>query len=251
MISTVLCGMARVWNIPLINLLGETIQPTMIIIVMPQNTRIPDALSTLPIVLLQEPSNLPKKRIDRLANLRNLYVKKIHNTTDVVVMVDFDIEFPNNSVQYLKSAIKKVHKDNWNVICANGLHVNKKNGKYFYYDGTATIFHNGAFAYPSIWQKHRQRNEYTTIRSTTEYFSNRSEAIIKVRSCFGGLAIYKSLAGCFYQTNLLKKKYKRYMYSFDGRVCEHIPFHDCLGKNRNGHFRIGVSRKLITNWNTN
>ena len=234
-----LCGLAKEWNVALINRLSDTLHPDSIIIAMPRGARIPHSLAARPITLLHDPPQLPLERIARLATLRNLYANLERDVRGLVVMVDFDIGLPTTSLPFLLAAVNKIRSGLWDVICANGQHKNSR----FYYDGTATILRDGTFAYPSIWQMHRQPRERTTLASTTHHF-NHTRRLIDVRSCFGGLAIYRSLKSCSYSHHTYTN-YTRYAYA-NKRVCEHIPFHHCLTIQ---HDRIAVHNRLITLWN--
>lgn len=84
--------------------------------------------------------------------------------------------------------------------------------------------------------------------------SSHQDGIEPVRSCFGGMTIYKARSylepKCRYQINhdILTKRDKATIMRFsnikDKRPCEHVVLHECL-REQLEDFRIGISRHLV------
>ena len=78
---------------------------------------------------------------------------------------------------------------------------------------------------------------------------------VPVRSCFGGLAIYKSEVWhepkCRYSSwqDQCSPDAVRYANIEDGRACEHVTFHACLREHRKG-LAVAVQPKLMPMWDS-
>ena len=214
-------GLAREWNVRLIQTLNRTLRPVAITIVIPTtNAIIPSVLKGLSLVVITEQVAKETPRIQKIVQLRNIYLNAIKNIppSSVIVVVDFDNALPNSSIGPLRRAVDDVHSGEWDAICANGQayniersHTYEQSHKHerYYYDGTATILMNGSFAYPVEWQTNPQDLEKTSIESVSRLFR---QGDVAVQSCFGGIAVYRNFPlECQYEYSV--HGFERYQYS--------------------------------------
>lgn len=162
-----------------------------------------------------------EKRIKRMIELRNIYIDFIFsNNLDSIykylIMVDTDLKTDisnpqknisrKNITNGLLSCGYYLSKFPINMIGANSLNKNMK-----YYDsyalkliGKNSLFNNCFFDY-------------------TSNISGDINDIIKVDSCFGGFAIYKT-------SSIKSKKYTIEKYVNNIVLCEHVPFNKSIGE---------------------
>jgi hypothetical protein len=174
--------------------------------------------------------NFSKRRFQKMAYVRNIYMDEMEkipwfeDPETLVVMVDLDLkEIPVNNV------MNAINKDlDWNVLCANGIerrrcynpndtmwgipakkictfrdsnklskYGNKGLGKYYdslalrFMDDDGQTFANLPVHVPDEDPKEKERLKNHEIRSWT-VFNSPNDNPLEVRSCFGGLSIYKS-----------------------------------------------------------
>ncbi len=211
----------------------------------------------IPVIQIKEPQNLPKIRIDRIASLRNYCLKKIQNynlymknkndwKNIKLIWVDLDMLIPDKTLRVVRSEL--THNSTYDVICANGrANFDDK----IYYDVSATILNDGTFAYLTQWVVHPKLNKHVTFTLINGVFplENNEKKYTPVKSCFGGLTIYKfPIQNCRYELskNLVDKFYDRYKYNDYGkvRICEHIPFNRCLQK-RGARLAVNLDMKVF------
>jgi glycosyltransferase involved in cell wall biosynthesis len=161
-------------------------------------------------------------RTNRIASARNQIIKKVrtdYSTVDYIVMADLD---GVNRDLTQKSVESCWRLEEWDMVSANQ--------PLKYYDIWA--LRASGWSETDCWAEYeelrlsmskreaRRKAVTSKMRSIT-----RSHAPIKVRSAFGGLAIYK-------KNVFLEGTYKG--FTTDGvEVCEHVSFHqDLLDKNR-------------------
>lgn len=219
-------------------------------------------------------------RIEKLSHLRDIqrqiimdHFRMHRNSYDgIVIVADFDLKrWPRTSVIMETIDILK-GKENLSAICANGI-VKKKYAKY--YDTFATVLLPDTFMtilekrlFPQSYKGETEhfvrtndkRNTGFSQESMFQYFRQMGEGqpggIVPVRSCFGGLTIYKANVyfdgECKYQLQdeIIKQKdvetVMRYSSKADGRPCEHVVLHECLrNRSKEGKFNIGISSKMI------
>lgn len=149
---------------------------------------------------------------------------------DYWMMVDFDVQgiSQNKIFEEFSFASQLLNVD---VFCVNGIEWTGR-----YRDSFATIFYDGQWCYDDGVQCHiaLQKNRFT-----------------HVRSCFGGLTIYRFAhifdSQCRYHTKaelknkaLITNEWFKSQVEWDD-ICEHIAFHDCLS-NRIDNFTMAFSR---------
>jgi hypothetical protein len=166
------------------------------------------------------------------------------------------------------------------AICANGMTLHAPKGSEdpplrLYYDTFATVFLPDTFSFPLRDRYFRQSypgEDLNMIRSEnwrgnvsqmffhSWFLQNGQESesgIVRVRSCFGGIGIYRASLyfeeQCQYalteDINNLKMNHSSIMRyaNKEERPCEHVVFHECLRQYVNG-FDIGVDPKMISFW---
>ena len=217
---------------------------------------------SVPVVQIKEPSSLPKERIDKISVLRNRclreienyngYIKDIYDWKNVkLIWVDLDMLIPDKTLRVVRGEL--THNSTYDVICANG----RANFDDYYYDISATIFDDGNFAYLTQWTFNPKLNRRITFPQINNVFphyktrlGNHYNKYIPVKSCFGGLAIYKfPIEECKYEPfsrYMGDAKYDRYKYIDHGQIklCEHIPFHFCLQK-RGARLAVNLNMEVV------
>jgi hypothetical protein len=139
--------------------------------------------------------------------------------SDFVIMLDLDL-FPRSlnkdsfwsMMRNFEKRIQQYGADQFDVMCSNGL----RKGKY-YYDRYSLSTCDAAF-YKTLWPK----EEKLDTSSLSNLLAEEGGELVRVRSCFGGFAIYRTEAivssQCSYQTQ-------------ESCYCEHLPFNLCLAHN--------------------
>lgn len=167
-----------------------------------------------------------RQRTDRLAYCRNTLLNKAHTLSpDYILFVDSDI-FATNISSFLSNF--KYNRDDWSVMTAATTAE--------YYDIWALRTLSDSIMNYDVWK--RAEN----ITSLPEHYCPDSvsrqiigihakhipveRGLIEVRSAFGGAALYRANAtyGC--------------QYDGKGPICEHVPFHLCIGKRNQGRIFI-------------
>lgn len=231
-----------------------------------------------------------RKRIDRISALRDAHRELLREeflySEGIVLLADLDLEIlPKTSI--VMDQISKVkgngpvmrRNDEYehDAICANGSGISKpRKGKIVgkYYDTFATVFWPDTFALPlknraskvlyegedpKLVRSDDAKHGKFTQQHMFNYFKNEgiktNTGNVRVTSCFGGLAIYKSKPyfeeKCNYQLNNIdSSKIMRYASKKERRPCEHVVFHDCLRNNVDG-FNIAVNPNMISYWKRN
>jgi hypothetical protein len=185
------------------------------------------------IIKLFTEKNVLGKRTERLAHGRNiLYNEAMKNDFDLLIVMDLDNVIELLSEEGILSCFDI--KEDWAMIGANQL------GNY--YDLWALRTYDDWMPF-DCW-------ECVNINKKSEYycFSSRLKNIpinnnpIKVKSCFGGIAIYKRkyLNNCSYG-NGLQGDINKY------EICEHVQFNEYIIRNGGN---IYINPKLISYNNT-
>lgn len=158
------------------------------------------------------------------------FINDSHFEYDYWMMIDLDLQGIAEAKIFEEFSIAS-QMLNVDVMCVNGMDWAGQ-----YRDSFATVFDDGKWCYEDHVQCHDviQYNRFT-----------------KVRSCFGGLAIYKfrqiSESQCRYHTrDTLPEKSPHTWQWFETKkewedICEHIAFHDCLAANVED-FAVSISR---------
>ena len=235
------------------------------------------------------------KRIDRISAIRDAHRELLREefvySEGIVVLADLDLKMlPKTSIvmdQILKvkgngPVMGRNDEYEHDAICANGSGISKpKKGEIVgkYYDTFATVFWPDTFALPlkmrasnvlyegenpKLVRSDDAKHGKFTQQHIFKYFKNEgiktNTGNVRVTSCFGDLAIYKSKLyfedKCNYQLNngvatgIERSKIMRYESKKERRPCEHVVFHDCLINNVDG-FNIAVNPNMITYWKRN
>lgn len=156
-------------------------------------------------------------------------------------------------------------------ICAAGI-TDAVKLEPWYYDTFATVLLPDTYVHPLQkreikWHydgedpalvRSDDRNGSWTQGDIMKWFQERAsqsnEGVVPVRSCFGGLAIYRASVwlepSCSYSQD--PSGLERYYSSVEHRPCEHIVFHNCLHENimpsRGG---LAVMPQIMTLWKKN
>lgn len=185
------------------------------------------------IIKLFTEKNVPGKRTERLAHGRNiLYNEAMKYNFDLLIVMDLDNVIELLSKEGILSCFDI--KEDWAMLGGNQL------GNY--YDVWALRTYDDWM--PFDWEE----CYYINKKSKNYCFHSRLKNIpinsnpIKVKSCFGGIAIYKRqyLNNCSYG-NGLQGDINKY------EICEHVPFNACIIRNGGN---IYINPKLISYDNT-
>jgi len=216
----------------------------------------------------KEASKQLGNRVERLRALRSCSVELMRHSAaerDVIVLVDYELEklpdarsleravrtvLPSDHPAVLHGASQRRPLGQYDALCAFGLTAYKLRmwKPVVYYDTFATVLENGSFA--------RARNAASVAENgaratalTVAIKDNPTGDLYPVRSCFGGLAVYRTSSylatrACNYS---LVPQSSKYSIGSTVNQCEHVTFHLCLRKAVKG-FRIAIDRELKTLW---
>ena len=148
-------------------------------------------------------------RINKMATLRNIYLEELknHDDIDLVIVWDFDIVGKLDMNGFYLSGYRLTQDENINVICANG--IRKEGPFYVYYDTYAYREHGDDYRAKSYY-------DFKYSRPTT---CEGNLPLKYVRSCFGGLTIYRKDA-------LLSSTYGTRKNKANNTICEHEYLHE-------------------------
>lgn len=162
-------------------------------------------------ILSEDFKNKKRPSIKFLADLRNKYIdylKDKHLDFDIVFIIDMDMK-KGWDMRGIYDSFARI--DKWDAVCANGIHT--KHGNMW----DAFAFRNDEFNkttdYPNFWEE--------VIPPIQKIYLPGTE-LIKVKSCFGGMAFYK------------RKVIDSCRYDSINEDCEHVFFHDCISAKNNG-----------------
>ncbi len=182
------------------------------------------------IIKLITEKNVPGLRTERLAHGRNmLYKEAMKNYFDLLIVMDLDDVIELLSEEGILSCFDM--KEKWDMVGGNQL------GNY--YDVWALRTYDDWMNFD--WEE----CHYIKKKSINYCLSSRMKNIpinsepIKVKSCFGGFAIYKRkyLDNCSYGNGLQGNDDNKY------QICEHVTFNEYFVKNGG---TIYINPKLIT-----
>lgn len=157
--------------------------------------------------------NVKRPSIKFMAEARNYYVNELnkeeYDAFDLVIPVDMDMKY-GIDIRGIQDSFSKAHQ--WDVVCSNGI----SNSKGEMHDAFA--FRSEEFPYSPKEYGEKYNKNYWDFRgniSKMQRVYNPEGDLVKVNSCFGGLAIYK------------KSLFKECDYDSDGD-CEHVFLHKCM-----------------------
>ena len=196
-----------------------------------------------------------RNRIDRIGYLRDSQREHLRSKFQqypggdiipgAIILADMDIyKLPTNEM-IMSQTMLVLERENHHVICSAGL----MHHPFGYYDIFATVLEPHTFPYPIagrliedfVWDEDfgriRSDDLFSEIsqKDTLDFFrqegSTSDVGTVLVKSCFGGLAIYRAstwlVEACNYSINPTPTQ-MRYSNIEDTRPCEHIIFHECL-----------------------
>ncbi len=164
--------------------------------------------------------NVPGKRTERLAHGRNiLYKKAMTMKFDLFIVIDLDNIIDKLDEEGILSCFNM--KEDWGAVGGNFIN--------YYYDIWALRTFDDWMPFDFEYCKHIEKKGIDYCQNSRIRTIPPNHPPIKVKSCFGGLVIYKRqfLDNCSYGTG-------KYPNLNNGQViedCEHIVFNECVSKN--------------------
>jgi hypothetical protein len=157
--------------------------------------------------------NVKGPRTVRLARGRNILLQKaLYYDYEYFVVVDMDDKLSDLTKSAFLSSFDDKKFPNWSMIGSN------QRGEY--YDLWALRTFDGWMPFDCHECVRKTRNKNYCITSRLVHIDENSEPI-KVKSCFGGLAIYK--------TKYIKYSKYNGLNSEDQEICEHVQFNEDIG----------------------
>lgn len=233
-----------------------------------------DTVPNNPLLLDNRIAKIKRVREYQRQMLRNSAVFKQNDNQSVIAILDLDMfDYPKIAKvievteMYMVTTETEPKKETIDVICSNGL----QRSRYWepfprrnYYDTFATIL------LPNTWPvlessrtvpKGLLKGEDVSLSKLSQqdlldYFlkegsksNTDSYEPVPVRSCFGGLTLYKADAflqpACRY--DLYNKNHDVYRGKKEHHTCEHVVLHECL-REKYPDFAIAVKPDMITLW---
>eukprot|EP00977_Amphora_coffeiformis_P007594 scaffold1667_cov173-Amphora_coffeaeformis.AAC.22 len=227
-------------------------------------------------------TSLPSNRIERIAIVRDVQRQRVRQLwqenrpvnakfkKDIVIVADFDLFRLPQTTGVLTQAEYIAENDDLDVVCAAGVTMASRN-ELWYYDTFATILLPDTYVHPlkrRLVKDNYPGEDPNLVRSDNQngsftqgdimrYFQQQAAArgTARVRSCFGGLAIYRATTwfeeACSYILDD-PKSLERYASAADGRPCEHIAFHTCLQDTDTiPKAKVAINPSLLALWRKN
>jgi len=191
-------------------------------------------------------------REGRISLARNIGLKELFTKekSDYIIVIDMDlIGFDTNGIA------DSFSQSNWDVMCANGVVLNGiyRDTYAFRINGYDTNHHwvGDDHAKYNITDEQRitlrkklqesQHNARIIMDNSNRPFytiSSSSPSLIRVDSCFGGLAIYKyeMFEECSYDYRHHEPPYMQ--------DCEHVLLHECMRKKHNARIYSNMNMRL-------
>ncbi len=168
------------------------------------------------IKIISKKFNLKKMpSIKFIADIRNQYLREIeskeYDDFDIVIIFDMDMKY-GIDLRAIKHSFSII--DEWEAVCSNGIFT--RDGRMY----DAFAFRNDEFFYGpnEVGMEWYLRK----IRPSAQKIYPVTGNLIKVSSCFGGMAIYK------------KKYIRGCRYDSINEDCEHVVFHRCIDRENSG-----------------
>ena len=216
-------------------------------------------------------------RVEKLAILRDFQrrklmeiIKGIATSTDsiIIMVLDFDLlELP--PVFQIMEAACTILGGLWNngakrtslsvdAVCAGGVVVDNQDGREGYYDSFATIFEPDTYMVPLAMRaisvlRPGENKDLILADNDLNFYEiwegMRNQQSVPVRSCYGGLALYRASnyldEQCSYSGRGQGINVSVYEVLNEG-VCEHIVFNSCLHTLRG--MKMSILPALRTRW---
>ena len=218
-------------------------------------------------------------RIDRIAHLRDFQRGRLRHlmgqvgSSDIVIVVDLDLHRLPDVNLLVRNAERVRRNPEYDALCAAGT----QSEPFGYYDIFATVLLPGTFLFPiagRLVPKFHPGEEPSQVPvaplfhkgfekknpcSALQFFEKEAKkqstsgesgtAAVMVKSCFGGLTIYKAAkyfsSDCQYSNGT--RATLRYASKKERRACEHVVFHLCL-REQDPSFSIAVDPFMQTTW---
>ena len=248
--------------------------------------------SCAPLYILQEPNDSSgtgsNNRIDKISFLRDHqrqllreYFGKRLNNASIIMLVDFDLFLLPQTGELVHIVDNLQNRDYpHDAVCAAGVTLGNlrrdSRNELWYYDTYSTVLLPDTFVHPlgrRLFPKFYQGENPSLVRSENQQFGNFTQADlmryfiqegiqsrtgqVRVRSCFGGLTVYRALkyldTNCqyFLERDLVihgdASTIMKYASSKDKRPCEHVVIHECL-KRSLPRFDIALDPNMVTQW---
>lgn len=209
-----------------------------------------------PLDLVVEGADLSStSRINRIEVLREFQRSdisakigsRLNNDSAAVVVTDFDLnDFPSPSKVLKHAREMNNHSSNVDVLCSAGVMGNDFD---MYYDTFATVLLPDTFVYPVQDREVKEpwptedpafilNDETFDARDLMTWLRNQGQSkdgemsAVPVRSCFGGMAIYRASkyldTRCSYSHDKNAIKNAKYRNDADKQVCEHVLWSNCM-----------------------
>lgn len=159
-----------------------------------------------------------KPRIERMAELRNLYLDRVREMeADLVLVMDLDLR----GTLFLDGLFHTIslmeNEPMIDAVACNGLlrtscPLNKAG--FTYYDSFAHVALDEPLVFPTLFDK-RSHDDEVAWYTTKKYVEEGDLGLDRVRSAFGGACLYKKAS----------IDNSRYGFSTSGFVCEHTMLH--------------------------
>ena len=231
-------------------------------------------------------------RIDRISSLRDaqrVLLSRESKVKDnsVVIIADLDLyKLPSPQMIFDQIQLLKDKAYPFDAICGIGSTMNQIRKSQtndepkwvpFYYDTYALVFLPDTFSHPlsrRLIPHYYPGEDPRLVRSNNQIHGNFTQADIwryfvekgkqhptgnvPVKSCFGGLTIFRSKVyfdkGCHYKLNETiiyehksdQASLMRYANNKEERPCEHVVFNDCLKQKKS--FHLAVNPRLVSLW---
>ena len=210
-------------------------------------------------------------RVTRIAAIRDAQrqrIRQLSHNMDVVIVADLDLRRLPPVSQVVQQG---PHLLNVDAVCAAGITLASRD-ELWYYDTFATVLLPDTFVHPlsrRLVPRHYPGENTSLVRSNYQHGSftqgdlmrylqqqqqQHDGSVVPVRSCFGGLAVYRAAVwlepACQYTLPpnhaLLLQRYASHI---DGVPCEHVAFHACLQDTPGLRpARIAINPSMLTLW---
>jgi hypothetical protein len=227
-------------------------------------------------------TSLPENRVERIAAIRDAQRQRVrqlwydqssnHLLDDAIIVVaDLDLFRLPSTAGILEQAASLIKADSAvDVVCAAGVTMAAR-AELWYYDTYATVLLPDTYVHPlkrRLVPEFQADEDPRLVRSDNQHGSFtqgdlmqylQKQAVAtgttRVRSCFGGLAIYRASTwftdSCSYST-ADPSALARYASRQDGRPCEHVVFHSCLQDSPLiPKARVAINPSLLALWQKN
>ena len=233
---------------------------------------------------------LPSNRVERIAMIRDAQRKRIKELyrqddkqgtpsdlrNNIVIVADLDLFRLPPVTGVLAQADEIATHDAVDVVCAAGVTMASRE-ELWYYDTYATVLLPDTYVHPlkrRLVKEYFPGEDHTLVRSDNQHGSftqgdlmrylqqqadTANTGTVQVRSCFGGLTIYRAATwlepACRYSLPTdpeTVRRLERYASESDRRPCEHVVLHTCLQDVPSiRKARIAINPHMLTLWRKN